>query len=84
MEIATMQIEAIEIQNYRVFRHAIIENLTRLAVLVGENGSGKSTLYDVFSFLKDSLAQNVAKAVSKRGGFKELVSRGTKGPIFIT
>ncbi len=84
MEVSTMQIETIEIENYRVFRHTSMSNLSRLAVLVGENGAGKTTLFDVFSFLKDALAQNVAKAVSKRGGFKELVSRGTKGPISIT
>jgi len=78
-----MQIESIEIRNYRVFRNATLASLPRLAVLVGENGSGKSTLFDVFSFLKDALTQNVAKAVSKRGGFRELVSRGEKGPISI-
>jgi predicted ATPase len=78
-----MQIESIEIRNYRVFKSTVLANLPRLAVLVGENGSGKSTLFDVFSFLKDALAQNVAKAVSRRGGFKELVSRESSGPISI-
>jgi predicted ATPase len=38
----------------------------------------------VFSFLKDALTQNVAQAVSRRGGFRELVSRGVEGPIGIT
>ncbi|MEI7670648.1 MAG: AAA family ATPase [Deltaproteobacteria bacterium] len=79
-----MQIESIEIRNYRVFKEATLAQLPRLAVLVGENGAGKSTLFDIFSFLKDALAQNVAKAVAKRGGFKELVSRGADGPISIT
>jgi len=83
LEIPTMQIESIEIQNYRLFKNAVMDNIPRLAVLVGENGSGKSTLFDVFTFLKDALAQNVAKAVAKRGGFKELVSRGTESPISI-
>jgi predicted ATPase len=78
-----MQVESIEIRNYRVFKNALLESLPRLTVLVGENGSGKSTLFDVFSFLKDALTQNVAKAVSKRGGFRELVTRGEKGPISI-
>ncbi len=32
----------------------------------------------VFSFLKDALAQNVVSAVTRRGGFRELVSRGAK------
>jgi len=78
-----MQIESIEIRNYRVFKQAVMKSIPRLAVLVGENGSGKSTLLDVFTFLKDALAQNVAKAVARRGGFKELVSRGANGPITI-
>jgi predicted ATPase len=79
-----MQIEAIEVRNYRLFRDATLRDLPRLTVVVGANGSGKTTLFDVFSFLKESLAQNVAQAVSRRGGFGELVSRGEKGPIGIT
>jgi len=79
-----MQIESIEIRNFGVLKDAVLTDLPRLAVVVGENGSGKSTLFDVFSFLKDALAHNVAKAVSKRGGFKELVSRGEKSPITIS
>jgi predicted ATPase len=78
-----MQIESIEIRNYRIFRQAAIKDLSRLTALVGANGSGKSTLFDVFSFLKDALTHNIAKAVNKRGGFRELVSRGEKGPISI-
>jgi len=78
-----MQIEGIEIRNFRVFRNASLTNLPRLAVLVGANGSGKSTLFDVFSFLKEALAQNVTRAVGNRGGFRELVSRGESGPLFI-
>jgi len=80
----SMQIESIEIRNYRVFRQAVLGELPRMAVLVGPNGSGKSTLFDVFSFLKDALTHNVAVAVSKRGSFKELISRGEDGPIQIT
>lgn len=79
-----MQIETLEIQNYRLFRNAKLEDLPRLAVVVGANGSGKSTLFDVFSFLKEALTQNVAQAVARRGGFGELVSRGESGPIGIT
>lgn len=80
-----MQIESIEIKNYRLFRNTRLQNIPRLCVLVGANGTGKSTLFDVFSFLKDALAMNVGKAVSKRGGYKELASRGfTTDPIEIT
>ena len=79
-----MQIEALEIVNYRLFRDARFNGLPRMAVVVGANGSGKTTLFDVFSFLKEALTQNVATAVARRGGFRELVSRGESGPIAIT
>jgi predicted ATPase len=78
-----MQIESIEIRNYRLFRDAKLTDLPRMTVVVGANGSGKSTLFDAFSFLKEALTQNVAQAVARRGGFQELVSRGEKGPIGI-
>ncbi len=78
-----MQIESMEIRNYRLFRLAELKDLPRLCIVVGANGSGKSTLFDVFSFLKDALAQNVVSAVTRRGGFRELVSRGETGPIGI-
>lgn len=71
-----MQIESIAIKNYRLFRDAKLENIPRLCVLVGANGTGKSTLFDVFSFLKDALSMNVGKALSKRGGYREVASRG--------
>lgn len=76
-----MQIESIEIKNYRLFRHLVISDLPRMTVVVGANGTGKSTLFDVFTFLKDALTQNVAAAIARRGGFRELVSRDTDGPI---
>lgn len=79
-----MQIEALEIENYRLFRKAKFVDLPRIAVVVGANGSGKTTLFDVFIFLKEALTQNVATAVARRGGFRELVSRGESGPIAIT
>ena len=81
---SAMHIEGIEIKNYRLFRNVALSNLPRMAVVVGANGSGKSTLFDVFKFLKDALADNVASAVTKRGGFRELVSRDADGPVEIT
>lgn len=80
-----MQIEFIEIRNFRLFQEARLTEIPRLCVLVGANGTGKSTLFDVFSFLKDALAMNIGKAVAKRGGYKELASRGHAGePIELT
>ncbi len=78
------QIESIEIKNYRLFNHAVLNDLPGMVVVVGANGSGKSTLFDVFKFLKEALAQNVAAAVARRGGFRELVSRESTGPIELT
>ena len=79
-----MHIESIEIKNYRSFRRITLSDLPQMAVIVGANGSGKSSLFDVLSFLKDALAQNAASAVARRGGYRELVSRGMEGPIVIT
>ena len=79
-----MQIEGIEIKNYRALQNVELTNLPPMAAVVGANGSGKSTIFDVFTFLKDALAENVAAAVARRGGFLELVSRDADGPIEIT
>lgn len=78
-----MRIKQIDIKNYRLFKDVTLSDLPQLVVVVGANGTGKSTLFDVFSFLKDALTQNVASAVAKRGGFRALVSRGHTGPIEI-
>lgn len=71
-----LQVESLELENYRVFRKAKFSDLPRMSVVVGANGSGKSTLFDVFSFLREALARDVAAAVARRGGFRELISRG--------
>ena len=52
-----MKIERIEIRNYLAFRHAVLNDLPPMPVVVGANGSDKSTFFDVFSFLKDTLTQ---------------------------
>lgn len=79
-----MHIETLEIRNYRLFRDAKLDKLSQMVVVVGANGSGKSTLFDVFSFLKEALTDNVDQAVARRGGFSELRSRDEDGPICIT
>ena len=79
-----MQIERIAIKNYRCFRNIALRDLSSMTVVVGANGSGKSSFFDVFTFLKDALSQNAASAVARRGGYRELVSRGQKGPIEIS
>lgn len=76
-----MKFEAIHIKNYRALQDVSLKNLPGLCAFVGANGSGKSTLFDVFGFLHDSLIHNVTNALARRGGFKEVVSRGQDGPI---
>ena len=79
-----MSIQHLAIYNYRVLREIEIDPLPPLSVFIGANGTGKSTLFDVFAFLKDALAGDVHSATAKRGGYRELVSRGGDGPIWIT
>ena len=78
-----MSIQTLSLKNYGVFRSAEFLGLSPLTIVVGANGTGKSTLFDVFSFLKDALAHNVHEAAARRGGFRELASRGAEGPVEI-
>lgn len=79
----TMRIQQLRIQNFRVFRDVLISDIPSVSVFIGANGSGKTTLFDVFAFLKDSLFTTVHDAVDRRGGWRELHSRGEDGPITI-
>ena len=79
-----MPIHELSIQNYRIFRDASFYRLSPLSVVIGANGTGKSTLFDVFSFLKDALTGDANSAAARRGGYRELVSRGEQGPVRIT
>jgi predicted ATPase len=76
-----MRIESIRLKNYKLYRDIDLKNISDLVILVGANGSGKSTLFDVFGFLSDALKDNVRIALQKRGGFKEVISRGQSGFI---
>lgn len=78
-----MRIESIKLKNYRSFNHAILRGIPSLCVIVGANGTGKSTLLDVFSFLKEAFTGDVQKALDARGGYQEVHSRETEGPIQI-
>lgn len=71
-----MKIESIALKNFKTFQSAQLKDIPPMCVIVGANGSGKSTLFEVFSFLKDAMKDNVQLALSKRGGFKEVISRG--------
>jgi predicted ATPase len=76
-----MKIESIHLKNFRMFRDVTINNLPNCCVFVGANGTGKTNFFDLFGFLRDACYFNVKQALAKRGGFFEVVSRGTSGPI---
>lgn len=72
-----MHIESIRLKNFKSFKNATLSDIPSFCVVVGANGSGKSTLFDVFGFLKDCLTFNIRQALQGRGGFAEVISRGT-------
>ncbi len=81
-----MIIESIRLKNFKAFKEVEISKLPQMCVFVGANGAGKTTLFNVFSFLKDALTDNIHVALTKQGGsrgFSEVRSRGCDGPIEI-
>jgi len=76
-----MKIDSIHLKNFRMFQNVAIDKLPNCCFFVGANGTGKSSLFDVLGFLRDILAHDVKQALAKRGGFKEVVSRGSEGGI---
>ncbi len=74
-------IESLHVKNYRALRDIELKQLKSLSVFLGANGSGKSTLFDVFAFLSECFTVGLDSAWKKRGGFKELRTRGCDGPI---
>ncbi len=77
------RIEYLRVSNYRALRDLELKQLTPLTVFLGPNGSGKSTIFDVFAFLSECFSVGLRKAWDKRGRFKELRSRDSKGPITV-
>lgn len=71
-----MKVESIRLRNFKAFSDVTLRDVQPYTVFVGANGTGKSTLFDVFGFLRDCLRDNVRPALAKRGGFREVVSRG--------
>jgi len=60
-----------------------MDNLTPLAVMIGENGSGKSTVADVFTFLSECFLESLDSAFFNRGSIKSLRTKGVIDPIVI-
>lgn len=78
-----MKIESLSIKNFKTFKDIKLTDLPPISVFIGANGTGKTTLFDVFGFLRDALQSNVKVALQKRGGFKEVITRGETGTIEI-
>ncbi len=78
-----MKIESIRLKNFKAFKNTLINDIPKLCVIIGANGTGKSTFFDVFDFLKDAYKDNISQALNKRGGFREVKSRNSDGPIEI-
>ena len=78
---AVPHIESPRVKNYRALHNIELKQLKPLSVFLGANGSGKSTLFDVFAFLSECFTIGLLRAYSKRGGLKELGTRGSDGPI---
>ena len=76
-----MKIESLKIKNFKAFKNAEMKDIPKFCVIVGSNGSGKTTLFNVFGFLKDALSTDVNTAFNKRGGFDEVISRGSEDNI---
>jgi len=85
------QLLGLRIQSYRSLADVRIgqtgygrgEPLPALSCFIGPNGSGKSTLLDAFGFMADCLSEGVEAACDKphRGGFRQLRTQGSQGPI---
>ncbi len=79
-----VQVEELHVRNYRALRDVTLCDIPGFAVLVGRPGAGKSTLLDVLGFLGDAVTGSVTEAISKRGGFDSIVSRGQVGPVSVS
>ncbi len=77
------RIVQVRVRNYRSLHDVELQDLTPLTVFLGPNGSGKSTVFDVFAFLKECFEFGLRRAWDRRGRAKELLTRGSEGPVTI-
>ena len=79
----TPRMERLTVKNYRSLQDVSIEDMTTLTVLLGPNGSGKSAVFDILSFLAECFESGLRSAWERRGGGRELKTRGSAGPVVI-
>ena len=77
------RIVALRVRNFRVFKSLELKDLRPLSVFLGPNGSGKSTVLDVFAFLSECFTNGLRHAWDRRNRFREMLSRGSSGPVEI-
>jgi predicted ATPase len=77
------RIESLIVKNFRALHDIELKKLTPLTTLLGPNGSGKSTIFDVFAFLSECFESGLRRAWDRRGRAKELMTRGSEGPLVI-
>lgn len=86
------KILGIAIQNYgslknikmgKLYSNQKATELGNIVAIIGPSGNGKSTLADAFGFISDCLSTDVESAcdANNRGGYDQLVSQGSGGPI---
>ena len=63
----------LEIRNFRSLKEASLNFHPRVTVLVGKNNSGKSNVMDALSFLQSLVIGDPNDAISRRGGFRNVV-----------
>jgi predicted ATPase len=74
-----MEIEHIEIRNYRCLRRVSV-NLSKLNVMIGPNGAGKTSLLEVFDIISKGARQELSKAISDRGGAADILTINGASP----
>lgn len=86
------KIEGIKIQNYGPLKDMVMgktlsnqaaKALGNVTAIIGPSGAGKSTLSDAFGFIADCLELGIEEAcdAKNRGGFEQIRSQGSDGPI---
>jgi predicted ATPase len=62
-----MSLTSIAIQNFKSFKDVRV-NLGNLNILIGANASGKSNFIQMFTFMRDIIANGLDNAISVQGG----------------
>lgn len=82
-KISPARILYLRVENFRALKRVELKEITPMMVLLGPNGSGKSTVFDLFAFLSECFESGLRRAWDRRGRAKELISRGSEGPLVI-